>query len=143
MANEGQARVGFTIRTGNLNHRPPQEVFNFNVDGEAKGPTPGGITVPTSGVNVDLSQLDVPGVCMIKNLSADHAVEYGPYDESLELFLPFGEALPGEAWPVRLSRFLGREMGTGTGTGAVGNATAFRIKAIGGTANVLVEAFEA
>ena len=44
-----------------------------------KGPTPGAIAVTPLGVNVDLSQLTVPGLCVIKNLAAAGTSDYVLY----------------------------------------------------------------
>lgn len=102
--------------------------FRSPVSG-TKGPVPGAVTVPLAGVDVDLSGLTIPGLCwMTHEGRADFAdvgadpsiyyVEYGIKDALTNLFYPWGELWPGDAWPMRLSRNI-REFynSTGTGTG--------------------------
>lgn len=139
MANEATISSGLNIRKGNLNYQSQPMSFRANVSG-TKGPTPGALEVTTSGTNVDFSELTTPALCRIMNLSATYLVEWGIHDGSL--FHPVGEVLPGETYVIRLSRNLGEEEDVpGTGTSAVVNA--FFLRAVGGTVNVVVEAFEA
>jgi hypothetical protein len=80
------------------------------------------------------------------NTSATGYVEYGPYDADTHTFYPLGELLPGETYPLRLSRFLGREVGgtgTGTGTGTGGSEVKLMLRAVVNPAVCLVEAFDA
>lgn len=140
MANEATVNASLQIRKGNLLYRSQPASFRATVTGE-KGPVPGAVTVSQDGVDVDLSQLTTPGLCRLQNLSTTYRVLYGVREPDTSLsYLPF-QLLPGEIAVVRFSEFLGEEVqGTGTGTGTP-NAT-FRIKALGGEAVVVVEAFE-
>jgi hypothetical protein len=69
-------------------------------------------------------------------------VEYGIFDHTTNQFYPLGEALPGEFYVVRLSRFINKEIGTGSGTGAGVDVVNLRFKAIGKACKVIVKAFE-
>lgn len=141
MANEIEFQFSLQIKKSNLEYRALPNSFKANMDGAADGPTPGTIAVPVApGVNVDLSELSTPGVCVIQNLDTTNYVMGGSYDPENNLFYPLMEWLPGEIWPFRLARDLGEEYATGTGT--VGPETnTFRLIAVGGTCNVKVEAF--
>lgn len=82
------------------------------------GPTPGLILVPTTGIELDLSLLDTPGICTIQNLDPTNYVTVGVKDLGTNRFYPIDEILPGETWARRISRKLGKQyFGTGTGTG--------------------------
>lgn len=149
MAGEIQVSAGLTIRqldaSGNilLQYTSLPAAFLADMTG-AKGPVPGAFTAATTGTDVDLSELTTPGVCIIKNFDDTNYVTYGMWDPESNLFYPLGEVQPGEAWPLRLSRFISQEYGTGTGTGTAGPSTnKLRIIANAAACNVSVEAFEA
>lgn len=142
MANEATLNYNLSIRNGNLFYRSGQTTFRIDVDG-AKGPSPGALTVSLLGTDVDLSELSTPGLCIIRNLDDTNFVEVGIYDG--QEFYPLMEVLPGESYPLRLSRFLGTSIGSsesGTGTYDFGTYR-LRIKAVGAPCDVSVEAFEA
>lgn len=145
MADEITMNLSLNVRKGKLDYQSKPTAVRVNMDGASRGPTPAYITVNQYGSDVDLSQLDTPGICRIMNLSEDDDVwiEYGVWDPETGVFYPFGEALSGEFYILRLSRFLGSEqLGTGTGTGGPATNT-LRIKCYGAeTCEVLVEAFE-
>lgn len=143
MSNEASVQSGLTIRKGNLDYQSRPTTFRADVSAVG-GPTPGMLLVTTAGVNVDLSQLSSPGLYRIQNLDPTNYIEYGPFDATAAVheFIPLNEALPGESYVGRLSRFLGSEFGTASGTAATGSGTVLRIKAVGGTCAVLLEAFE-
>ena len=141
MANEATVNSGFSITKSNLKHRSYPTQFQATVSG-SKGPTPGAFTASLLGTQVDLSELENPGLCRISNLDSDNFVEWGVYDGNE--FYPLGEILPGEFYVFRLSRFLGRSIGSsdpGTGTFDLGTYR-FMIKATVAPCNVSVEAFE-
>lgn len=81
-------------------------------------------------------------MCRLKNQDLTKYVEVGAYDPDVDVFTPLLEILPGEFTRVRLSRYLGQEMGL-TGTHQTGAGITLRIKGVGGTVRVLVEAFPA
>lgn len=142
MTNEATVRAGLSIRklSGGivtLDYRSNPQQFNATVDG-TKGPVPGAITVTTGGTDVDLSELTTPGLGRIMNLDPTNFVTYGTYDPDTGRFYPLQEVLPGETYPLRLSRSLGQEL---VGTGTAGGNT-FRIKADTASCNVLLEIFE-
>jgi hypothetical protein len=123
--------------------------FQADMTGK-KGPTPGALTVDENGVNVSLSQLTEPGMCWIEHqgllsgtATTSDRVNVGIYETNTNKFYPLLELLPGEAYPVRLSRDLGEEIQTGTGTDAVGNATLHLRAPNGNDCVVSVEAYEA
>src|SRR5678816_4215564 len=89
------------IRKDNLYYQDQPSAYTATLVG-TKGPVPGAISVPTTGVDVDLSQLTTPGLCRIANLDLTNYVEWGIHDGSV--FHPVGEVLPGEFCNIRLSR---------------------------------------
>lgn len=143
MANEANIQSRLSVRklsgsTVLLDYTSGQSGFNADVDG-TKGPTPGAITVTTAGVNVDLTALTTPGLCRISNQDATNYFEWGVKDASSGIFYPMGEVLPGESYVIRLSRNIGEEYYSTTGTDS-GNSV--HLKANTASVNALVEAFE-
>ena len=143
MANEGQFSIGLSI-TKRVNgvtviqHRV-NEGFRFDVAGQ-KGPAVGSITVAVAGTDVSFTQLtNLGGVCWFKNQDDVNFVSWGMWD-GVE-FLPLGEILAGEMYPIRLSRNLGQEYGVGTGTTGAGDKT-LRFKADTAPVDVLIQAFD-
>lgn len=146
MANEARWNSELVIKKAsgdgytNYASAPSSNVNYATVTGD-RGPTPGVFAVTTSGTNVDLSQLTTPGLCRMRNEGAS-VITYGIWD-GVE-FYPLGELQPGEAYTIRLSRFLSRSIGTGSGsTGYDGTTYRFRMKAYLAAGQVKVEAFEA
>jgi hypothetical protein len=141
MANEATVQSSMRIAKGEIDYSSRPTSFQADVSG-AKGPVPGAFSAAITGTNLDLSQLTTPALCRIQNLDSTNFVEFGAYDPDTEKFYPIGELLPGESYVLRISRNLGWEYGTGTGTtGAENNV--IRFKADTAAVNVLVEAFEA
>jgi hypothetical protein len=141
MADEATIFAGLQIINGDWH--VPAGVTNYTDDVSGiKGPVPGAIAVPVTGVNVDLSELTTPGWCKIYNLDTTNYVEYGGFDASTETFYPVGE-IPAGKWIVfKLSRHLGSEYGTvGTAAGASGNY--LRLRSPAGVGKAAVEAYEA
>ena len=138
MANEATIRASLTVLKANLNYRSFPSEFKADVAGTL-GPTPGAFSVSVAGVDVDLSELTVPGLCRIANQDATNFVEVGIWDGVS--FYPMMDVLPGEWWVFRLAASLTDEFGTGTGTTGPAINT-LRIKADTAACNVLVEAFE-
>lgn len=123
MADEARVQFSMSIAKGNLEYT---KSGNFQADvATGKGPTPGAIAVSTSGVTVDLSELSTPALCVFKNLDATNFVEVGLYISTT--FYPLFELLPGESYPLRLSR----------------NVGTLRARANTAAINLVVEAFEA
>ena len=141
-ANAIQMRGSLTINNGNL--VVPPIPFNFvAAQSLAIGPTPGSVLATKQGTNVNLSVLVQPGVCTITNLDTINYVEIGVWDPITNEFYVLLEALPGETWPMRLSRFLGEDIGTGSGTTPGGTGKQLRIKGIGGACWCNVLAYNA
>ena len=140
MASEARVQSGMRIQVGSLVYQSQPTSFVADVAG-AKGPTPGAITVSTAGTDIDLSELTTPGLCRIMNLSTVNYVTYGIWDPESSKFYHLGEALPGESYNIRLSRLLGWEAGTGTGTDGP-ETNRLRFYANAAACDVLVEAFE-
>ena len=144
MANEITARSSFSVRTNNIADNWSD---NFQADmAGALGPTPGGVTVATTGTDVDLSALTAPGLIRLKNLEPVSSVTYvtwGKWDPTTSTFEPVGELNPGEGYTLRLSRDFLWTYGTGTGTpgGSTGNKK-LRMYAVGGPCRVFVGAYE-
>lgn len=142
MADEVTVRSSMIIKKGNLDYVSRPTVFTADMDTAAPdGPSPGSITVSTAGTDVDLSELSVPGFCVLYNLDSTNYVTYGIWDPEGARFYPLGELLPGEIYILRLARNIQEELGTGTGTlGADTNR--LRIKANNASCNIFVGAFE-
>lgn len=142
MADEATIRCSLHVVKGSLVYQSNPTGFRADVNG-AKGPTPGAIAVPLTGVAVSFSELTTPGLCRLMNLEAagGNYFEFGIRDPGLNVFYPLGEVLPGESYVLRLTRNLLEEYsGTGTGTTTPGNQ--FWLKANGAALTALVEAFE-
>lgn len=158
---QNAARVNASLQfIGPLSQRWTSQPTTFQADvASAGGPTPGEILASLVGTDVNLSQLTVPGLCWLFNLGVDASgndlsgdvgdqanwtnyVEWGAFDSTLNKFLPLGELLPDECCVLRLSRFLGEQFGTGSGTAPGADAITLRIKSIGTASKVVVCAFE-
>lgn len=138
MANEASIQSGFNIvkKSGSItqiNHNTLPSSFRATVTG-TKGPTPGAIDVPTSGVEVDLSELTTPGFCRLHNQDDTNYVTYGIIDIDGNTFHELGELGPGESYVLKLSRVIGTTVGTAD--------EGLFLKADTATCSVLVEAFE-
>lgn len=78
MANEGRATLSYQIKKGNINEtKSLTKLFDVT---SGKGPSPGAITVPTTGVNVSFDNLSDPDLCVIINLDSTNYVTWGVYD---------------------------------------------------------------
>jgi hypothetical protein len=142
VANEARITLSLIIRKtsgGSLAYQPPAASFTADVNGN-KGPTPGALTVTTTGVNVDLSGLTYKGFCRVSNIEDTTATTYvvlGPYDGTN--YVPMVEIGPGEVYVYKLYRYLGAEF---TGTGTNSDSNTLRLMSVGGSSNVVFEAFE-
>ncbi len=143
MANEAQIRISLNIRLGTLTYQSSPTGYNADVLTN-HGYTPGTILVSKYGTDVDLTQLSQPGLCIIQNLDDTNFVEYGIYDldSPNAAFYPLGEVLPGEIYLLRLSRLLGYQLGTGSGTASGDTGLRLRFKANTAACRVKIEAFE-
>jgi len=144
MANEAQINSSLTIRklSGSIaliDYVSRPTAFSADVTG-TKGPTPGAVTISTSGTDIDLTGLTTPGLVRLHNQDATNYVEWGIRDASTGRFYPVGELLPGESYVFRFARSVGDEYYSTTGTDT-GNS--LHMKANTDSVVVLVEAFEA
>ncbi len=145
MADEFRAQVSLQLNKGNSRFQSQLTAFTADQEGVV-GPTPGTVLISKYGTNVDLSQIILPGgFCMMTLLTDGVYVEWGAYDVngSVGDFIPVGELQPGEPTMFRLSRQIGEELGTGSGTAFTDTGVRLRLKAVGGPAQVKVEAFDA
>lgn len=146
MSDEATIRVGLSIRLGSTHYDPKPTVFRSDVSDPVRGPSPGFVLVPQGGVDIEFTDLTSPSLCRIANLEDagnGNYVTYGIHDPQTGKFYPLGEVLPGEFYPLRLSRFLEGEYGTGTGSGTSGPSTnKLRLKAALGPAGVTLDAFD-
>jgi hypothetical protein len=140
MANEFDIRVSVGLRNGNTDFQSRPNAFKADQE-NVGGPTPGQILVSTDGTDVDLSELTTPGIAWLQNLSEDYYVEVGIWDATAGVFYPFAELLPGEFYPLRLSRYIQQEF-SGTGTADTLSSSRLRFKAIGGACKVTALVFE-
>lgn len=139
MSNEIQIRSSMTVVNGSLRYGSQPNAFSADMLGK-RGMIPGGLRAPTTGVTIDLSTLESVGMAHIANVGETYSVMIGIYDPDTTVFYPFLDLLPGESYVVRLSAFIGEQLTTGTGTGAVNNIV--QARGIGGEADVIVNAFE-
>jgi hypothetical protein len=117
MSDEINVSIDIRVKKDNLDEHITAR-FTADMDGDEGGVTPGQITVPTTGIAVDFSELTQAGVCTIQNLDQTNYVTIGVKDTGTNRFYPLDEILPGETWARRISRKLGKQFfGTGTGTG--------------------------
>lgn len=117
MSNEATISISFSISKGNIQYQNHPKSFRADVD-DGHGPLPGAFEVPVAGIDVDLSAIPSPGLCMLYNMDDTNFVQYGIQDYNTGVFYPLGEILPGEFYPIRLSRNLGQDYpDSGTGTG--------------------------
>lgn len=141
MTNEASINSSLELNKGYARYRSHPGNFRADVTG-SKGPTPGAFRASLAGTRVDLSELTVPGFCRLVNLDPTNYVLWGIYDGAE--FYPIGDILPGEFYVIRLSRYLGRSIGTGvSGTGSFDTTTySLMVKATVAPCDVSVEAFE-
>lgn len=136
MSNEARVTGSLRIRKGNTDYQSRPTAFAADVAG-TKGPSPGTITITTTGTDINLSQVGLPGLCYIQNLDETNYVVVGVYDGTS--FFPLLELLPGEGYPLRLYRYIGTEF---IGTGTPADVNTLRIKAFVAPCLVKVECFE-
>ena len=130
MTNEFTIKSGLTLSNGSLTHQTYTN--SFQCDQTTKnGPTPGAISVTTSGVTVSLSQLTTPGIVVMRNLDATNYVRWGLYISST--FYPCGKIKPGEQYVFRLASDI---------LTANSGAAVLRMVANSATCIVKVEAFD-
>jgi hypothetical protein len=140
MSNEIRITSSLQVTKGSLKYISQPTAFLANLNtAEPIGPTPGSFTATVGGTDVNLTALTgLGGVCRMMNVDPTNFVTVGIWDGAK--FQPLFELLPGEVYAVRLSRELGKDYGTGTGTTGSGNT--MRIKADTASCIVLVEAFD-
>jgi len=100
MANEIQMTAGLSVTNGTLQFNSLPKTVAITQTTK-NGPSPGAVTVSTSGTTVSLASLTTPGVCWLFNNDATNYVRYGLYISST--FYPFGKLKPGEGAVFRLS----------------------------------------
>jgi hypothetical protein len=143
MASEVTVQLSLTITKGNLQWRSPVTGFSADLVGSGKGPTPGAITVSTTGTDVDLSQLTDPGWVHMHNLDLTNYVRWGVYDPETDVFTPVGVLRPGKGALFELAPEFGSEFGPpATGTGTTGPTNRLRMRADVASCDVQIFAFE-
>ena len=141
--NEATLRIYLQIRKNNIDYRSYPQAYSANVAGN-NGPTPGSVLISTSVTDINLSQLVTPGLCRIQNMDTVNFVEWGTHNLVTNVFSPLGEILPGESYVIRLSRFLGKSLPIGSGTGTIsGSNIKFAMKADYAPCICKIEAFDA
>lgn len=128
MADEATIQCRLSIIKDNLEYANRPGFFSADVSG-ILGPTPGSFVATTAGVDVDLTNLTVPGLCVITNYDAANFVEVGIWDGSV-VFYPLMDVLAGEQYALRLSASV-----------EAGGAS-LRVRANTANCNISVEAFE-
>lgn len=140
MADEITVRVSIRVSKGTLYHQSNPTAFTADMAGTG-GPSPGTIVATTAGTDVYFTGLTEPGVCTMQNYDPDNFVQVGIYEPTGAVFYPMLEILPGEIWPMRLSRNL-FEQYSGSGTGTSPQENKLRIKADVASCKVQVNAFD-
>ncbi len=141
MSDEATVKQSVQISiSGRRIYNPPAASFRVDVS-TAKGPTPGSVTATAGGVDVDLSQLTVPGLCHIINYSTTDFLEYGVYDPETDRFYPLGEVAAEGEYIFEFSRNLFGEF-AGTGTAELSATNRFRVRGGNSTIECTVNAFE-
>jgi hypothetical protein len=141
MANEATIRASLQVLKGNIDYRSQPQMETGDITGTA-GPTPGLVVATASGVDIDFSAIVTPGYATLHNIDDVNFVEVGIWDGAV--FHPLLEILPGQIYPLRFSRNLTEEFGTGTGT-INADVNTVRVKSnnqLGTSVNLVVEAFE-
>ena len=132
-----------------------QKTYSFSFQNDMagnRGPYPGTLVVPTTGILVYFAQLVVPTWCWLTNQGlasgvahTDEYVEIGVFDPQATpapgVFYPLLEIAPGEQYPVKLTRNL-QEQYAGSGTGTTTPENYMYLKASRSSQVVNVEAFE-
>ncbi len=129
MSNEITANITVTIQKRSsdgsktlVDYRSPAPTSRADMAG-SKGPKPGAVTVPTTGVNVDFSGLaSLGGQLVIHNQDATNYIEFGVRDTGNSRFYPIGKVGPGRTATFEISTHLGQYY-SGTGTALAGAAT--------------------
>lgn len=150
-ATDATVYAGLQVRKGSVFFPAGLNAFSASIAADpAVGPSPGYVLAPPEGVHVDLSKLSVgglsPGLGIIRNLlnpaQSSNFVEYGVFDQDLDRFFLWNEALPGEQYPFRISRYFGFEMGSGIPTtGTIGSNIRFHVKGVGGSVPLFIGVF--
>ena len=140
MANEARISLSLQITKGNINFKSSPTAFLADV-ANTGGPSPGAVTVPLAGLDIDFSALTEPGLAFLQNYDPTNYVELGIYEPTGAVYYPLLEFLPGECYIVRFSRNL-LEQYAGSGTGTTGPENKVRLKAHVAACKFLVNAFE-
>lgn len=141
MADEIELNLNININKGKLSFRQYPSNFKMTMTASGDGPYVGTLLIDTVGVDIDLSQLTDPGLCIIENQDATNYVDIGIYDPETVRFYPIKKILPGTFWPIYLSDAFGYEwIGTSTGTDT-GPTNRLRGKANGASCKVSFKVF--
>jgi hypothetical protein len=105
------------------------------------GPYIGTVSVPTTGMAVDLSGVEggIPGACWLKNEDPANPVSVGTKDTMTGKFSPLLRLLPGMKYPVYLDPHIGVEE-SGAGSSTTGTDVLF-LKAFNGTCKVTLKVY--
>lgn len=140
MAGEITINASIRVNNGNLVYASPVQQFQAD-QSVAGGMSPGQLECTHAGQEINLTALDDPKWCEVRHIGDDDDVyiELCIRDPETGLMYPFAELSPGEQFPLPLSRHLGRQYGTGTGTGTTNQLW---IRSVGGNAKVVFLGFE-
>ena len=120
MSSQATVQSSLNLTNGNLQFRSAGPgAFNPTVTG-TNGPTPGCVTVPVAGIDIEFSQLTaLGGLGQFYNIDSTNFITVGLRDILTNEFYPFIDVLPGESYVMRLSSKLPmHETGTGTFSGS-------------------------
>jgi hypothetical protein len=144
MSNEITQQVGLTVRK--VDATTGITTVYFNTSGQNQitlagnsGPYVGTLSVPTTGIAVDLSGVGVPGAAWFMNQDPVNPVSIGTRDTLTGKFSPLLRLLPGMRLVLYLDPHLGIEE-SGAGSVSIGTDQLF-LKAFNGTCKVDVNIF--
>lgn len=130
MADEISVQCSLTLANGTLQYTNRPTTFRATQTTK-NGPTPGTVSVATSGSTISLASLTTPGFVVMTNLDSANYVSYGLYISST--YYPLGELLAGETTILRFAR----DILTANTAAAV-----FRMTANTSAVRVKIEAFD-
>lgn len=136
MSNEITVACSLGVRKGNLQYVSGPSTFRATLTAtDPKGPTPGSLTIPTTGEDVAFAELAAGGgMCRIINLDDTNYVRLGVKSGATILY--WGKLLPGEQTVFRLDDLI--QAGPGTG-----GAATLHLRSNTASCIVNVDAFDA
>jgi hypothetical protein len=140
MSGQIQVRSSWQVSNGNLIYQSQPTTFTIT-QLLALGPTPGVLAATQAGVQVPLTPIVTPGLCLLANIGTTYYFQWGPYLPVQKYFVPVGVVYPGQIWGICLDPYFGQAEGTDPGTDPHETGIQLWIKGVGGTAQAVVSCF--